>query len=113
MYQVYHKNSTATNVYAWGYREIKADQSTYDREYSYITQLSTLIDKARSILEQDERKPLYEDAMKIVLDLAIEMPVYQRQNLYAYDSNRLKGINENVNPFTSPLEKIWNIELDI
>ncbi len=113
MYQVYHKNSTATNVYAWGYREIKADQSTYDREYGYITQLSTFIDEARSILEQDERKPLYEDAMKIVLDLAIEMPVYQRQNLYAYDSNRLKGINENVNPFTSPLEKIWNIELDI
>ena len=32
MYQVYHKNSTATSVYAWGYREILADKDTYSRE---------------------------------------------------------------------------------
>ena len=29
MYQVYHKNSSATSVYAWGYREIKANSSLY------------------------------------------------------------------------------------
>ena len=49
--------------------------------------------------------------MGYVLNLAVEMPIYQRQNLYAYDANRIGGINEKVNPFTSPLEKIWNIEL--
>ena len=39
------------------------------------------------------------------------MPVYQRQNFYAYDAERIGGINTNVNPFTSPLEKIWNLEI--
>lgn len=111
MYQVYHKNSTATSVYAWGYREILASPSTYSEENRIITQLSTIIDKARSMEEESERKPLYEQAMGLVLDLAVEMPIYQRQNLYAYDSNRISGINENVNPFTSPLEKIWNLEI--
>lgn len=111
MYQVYHMNSSATSVYAWGYRQILAERTTYDREYATIVELSGIIDDARSILEEEERKPLYEQAMGLVLDLAVEMPIYQRQNLYAYDSNRLKGINKEVNPFTSPLEKIWNIEL--
>ncbi len=61
--------------------------------------------------EQNLRKPLYEQAMGLVLDLAVEMPVYQRQNFYAYDAERIGGINTNVNPFTSPLEKIWNLEI--
>lgn len=116
MYQVYHKNSTASSVYAWGYREILAGSAnTYGREQTIITNLSKIIDQARQIdldSEEDtraERKPLYETAMGYVLDLAVEMPVYQRQNLYAYDADRIGGINENVNPFTSPLEKIWEL----
>ena len=112
MYQVYHKNSSATSVYAWGYREILADQGTYSREYAIISnQLSPLIDAARRIEDEARRAEMYEEAMGYVLNLAVEMPIYQRQNLYAYDANRIGGINEKVNPFTSPLEKIWNIEL--
>ena len=118
MYQVYHKNSTATSVYAWGYREILANQSTYSYEYDIIAnKLSPLIDKGRTVeyaSEEDtrtERSAIYKEAMGYVLDLAVEMPVYQRMNLYAYNNKRVGGINENVNPFTSPLEKIWNIEL--
>ena len=112
MYQVYHKNSTATSVYAWGYREILADQGTYWREYDIIAnKLSPLIDEARKIEDQKARTKMYEEAMGYVLDLAVEMPIYQRKNLYAYDANRIGGINKQVNPFTSPLEKIWNIEL--
>ena len=111
MYQVYHKNSTATSVYAWGYREIKADTSTYKYENEQITKLSGIIDDARSIMDQDQRRPMYEEAMRIVLDLAIEMPVYQRMTLYAYNNKTIKGLNNTVNPYTSPLEKIWDLEL--
>ena len=111
MYQVYHKNSTATSVYAWGYREIKADTTTYKYENDQINALSEIIDEARSMMDQDARKPLYESAMRIVLDLAIEMPVYQRMTLYAYNNKTLQGLNNTVNPYTSPLEKIWDLEL--
>ncbi len=111
MYQVYHKNSTATSVYAWGYREIKADPTTYAYEYERINTLSDLIDRGRETVVQDERKGIYEEAMGIVLDLAIEMPVYQRQVLYAYNTKTITGLRSDVNPYTSPLEKIWEIGL--
>lgn len=111
MYQVYHKNSKATSVYAWGYREILADTIKYSYENGIITKLSKVIDDARAIDDQNKRKPLYETAMGYVLDLAVEMPVYQRKNLYAYNSNNVSGFNENVNPYSTPLEKVWELEL--
>jgi len=117
MYQVYHKNSSATSVYAWGYREIKGASNTYPYEYAKITELSAIIDEARSIMhsdkqqEQAERKALYENAMRIVLDIAVEMPVYQRMTLYAYNTKTIKGLREEINDYTSPLEKIWELEL--
>ena len=111
MYQVYHKNSSATSVYAWGYREIKENTTIYAYENGVINQMSTIIDAARAIDDQEERKQLYEEAMGYVLDLAVEMPVYQRQNLYAYNSKRVKGFQTQVNAFSSPLEKVWELEL--
>ncbi len=111
MYQVYHMNSTATSVYAWGYREIKSDTTLYSYEYSVIRELSGIIDDARESMDQSVRKPLYQQAMSLVLDLAVELPVYQRQELFAYNSKTVSGFNDNVNPYSSPLEKIWELEL--
>jgi len=111
MYQVYHKNSSATSVYAWGYREIKAAPSTYRQETTYINELSKLIDDGRATTDQNARKTIYEKAMGYVLDLAVELPVYQRKNLYAYNAKTVKGFPESVNHYSSPLEKIWELEL--
>ena len=111
MYQVYHKNSSATSVYAWGYREILSNQSQYRYENQTINKLSEIIDDARSITDQTQRKALYEEAMGYVLDLAVEMPVYQRKTLYAYNSKAITGLTNNINPYTSPLERIWEVEL--
>ena len=113
MYQVYHINSKATSVNAWGYREIKNNSSSTNAyEYNIIkNQLSPLIDEARTMLDQTKRKELYQQAMGLVLDLAVEMPVYQRKNLYAYNSKTITGITQEVNEYTSPLEKIWELEL--
>ena len=51
--------------------------------------------------------------MGYVLDLAIEMPVYQRKNLYVYNTNVIKAssLPEVINPYSSPLAKIWEVEL--
>ena len=111
MYQVYHKDSSATSVYAWGYREIKDDKTKYKEETSIIDELSILIERGREEMDQKTRAPIYEEAMKLVLDLAVEMPVYQRMTLYAYNSNRIKGFPEELkNSYVSPLEEIWNLE---
>ena len=112
MYQVYHKDSTATSVLAWGYREIKA-ASTRDAEMKIITDLSKIIDSARETMVQNERKPLYKEALLKVCELAVEMPVYQRKTLYAYNKDRVTGFanSADVNPYSSPLDKIWELEL--
>ncbi len=113
MYQVYHKNSTATSVYSWGYREIKASPTSYPEETTILNELSALIDDAREINDEATRTDLYEEAMGKVLDLAVELPVYQRKELFAYNANVIKkeSLPEVINPYSSPLAKIWEIEL--
>ncbi len=114
MYQVYHKNSTATSTLAWGYREILASPNLYPEENDILNALSDVIDQAREIEDKTERAKLYKQAMSYVLDLAVEMPVYQRDVLYAYNANVIKSESmpqaDEINPYTSPLDRIWEIE---
>ena len=112
MYQVYHKNSTATSTLAWGYREILASPASYPEETQILNKLSDVIDDAREINDQAERSKLYREAMGYVLDLAVELPVYQRKVLYAYNAKVINSdsLPAEINPYTSPLDKIWEIE---
>ncbi len=112
LYQVYHKDSTATSTLAWGYNYLK--NSGTAQELAILDDLSELIDEARSTNDKAERAALYEEAMEHILDLAIELPVYQRSVLYAYnskviDSESLPSESE-LNPYSSPLDRIWEIE---
>lgn len=112
MYQVYHKDSTATSTLAWGYPYLKTSGTA--EEMNILDDLSDLIDEARETNDQDERAELYQEAMEQILDLAIELPVYQRSVLYAYnskviDSSSLPAESE-MNPYSSPLDRIWEVE---
>ena len=110
MYQVYHKDSTATSTLAWGYNHLRTNGT--DEELEILDDLSELIDEARETNDQDERSELYQEAMEEILDLAIELPVYQRSVLYAYNSKVIdsESIPEEINPYSSPLDRIWEIE---
>lgn len=112
MYQVYHKNSTATSVLAWGYDAILANPSKYPVENGILNNLSSVIDEARATNDQAERTALYEEAMGYVLDLAVELPVYQRNTLYAYNSNVIdpESLPKDLNPYTNPLDHIWELK---
>ena len=113
MYQVYHKNSTATSTTAWGYDAILSNSSRVE-EQNILAALSDLIDDARETENQATRTQLYEEAMKLVLDLAVELPVYQRSTVYVYNSNVINSATmpkaSEMNPYTSPLDRIWEIE---
>ncbi len=110
LYQVYHKDSTATSTLAWGYNYLK--NSGTAEENKILIDLSKLIDDARSTNDQNTRSALYKDAMGLILDLAIELPVYQRSVLYAYNSKVITNMpaEADINPYSSPLDKIWEIE---
>lgn len=112
LYQVYHKDSTATSTLAWGYNYLKASGTA--EELNILDDLSDLIDEARETNDQDERSELYKEAMEQILDLAIELPVYQRSVLYAYNSKVIASSSlpdeSEMNPFSSPLDRIWEVE---
>jgi len=112
LYQVYHKDSTATSTLAWGYNHLKTSGTA--EEMAILNELSDLIDQARETNDQAVRADLYEQAMTQILELAVELPVYQRDVLYAYnskviDSSSLPGESE-LNPFSTPLDRIWEVE---
>ena len=108
MYQIYHKNSSATSTKGWGYSTIKNDPG----QAAILNQLSELIDLARETDVEAERKVIYEQAMGLVLDLAVELPVYQRSTVYAYNANVIDAstLPDQINPYTSPLDRIWEID---
>ena len=112
LYQVYHKDSTATSTLAWGYNYLKTSGTA--EELDILDELSSLIDEARETNDQDERSDLYKDAMEQILDLAIELPVYQRSVLYAYNSKVIDSESlpdeKDMNPYSSPLDRIWEVE---
>ena len=112
MYQVYHKDSTATSTKAWGYDYLKTSGSS--EELELLDKLSDVIDRARETNDQGQRAALYQEAMGYILDLGFELPVYQRSVLYAYNANVLNKdsmpAESELNPFSSPLDRIWEIE---
>ena len=110
MYQVYHKDSSATSTLAWGYPYLKTSGSA--EEQAILDDLSDLIDQARETNDQAERTALYEEAMGYVLDLAVELPVYQRDVLYAYNAKVIdpESLPSEINPYSSPLDRIWELK---
>lgn len=112
LYQVYHKDSTATSTLAWGYNYIKTSGTA--EEMAILDELSDLIDQARETNDKEVRSDLYQQAMEQILDLAIELPVYQRSVLYAYNSNVIDASTmpdeSSMNPYSTPLDHIWEID---
>lgn len=98
MYQVYHKESKASSVLNWGYPQIIRNAGNkYDTEVAIIDKLSELIEEARTTNEQKTRADIYSDALDLVMQLAVELPTYQRDDLFAYDKTRIDETTFNQN----------------
>ena len=90
MYQVYHKDSNATSVLNWGYKQILLNAGNkYDTELALVETLSEYIELARKTNDMKIRKEIYKEALDIVMQLAIELPTYQRNDLFAYNTNKI------------------------
>lgn len=87
-----------------------------EEEKAMLTQLNTLINAGRSTLDTEERKTIYKKALELSTGLAVEIPTYQRKNLFVYNKNVIKASSlfsgADVTPFQSPISFIWNVELN-
>ncbi len=112
MYQTYHMNSTASSVKNWNYPEILANPTKWSAEYSIITELSGYIDNARETNDQSTRKDYYAKCLDLVMELAVELPTYQRKDCEVYNSKIIKAssLNQNPNCYSSLIDRIWEID---
>ena len=116
MYQVYHIDSKGSTD-NWGYPAIKANAGgKYDTELEILKDLSEIIDAARETLDEERRKEYYAEALDMVMQLAVELPTYQRSDLFAYNSNIIDASTltpkEDLTPYNGPLSRIWEVSLN-
>ncbi len=114
MYQVYHMNSSATATWNWGYRQILNNKVKYSAEYAILEELSEWIEKGRETTDVRERSLYYEKALDLVMQLAVELPTYQRDDLFAYNYEKIdeETLNEDLSPYTGLLADIHSVRLN-
>lgn len=112
MYQVYHKDSKATSVKNWGYDVILQDQEKYPEEYRIINELSDLIEEGRSVINRNTRRTTYYKALNKVMELAVELPTYQRKELVVYDGSVINksSLNLKANANSGVLDRLWEVD---
>ncbi len=116
MYQVYHKDSKASSTNNWGYSYIKGTlrNSVYQKEWQLVQDLSDLIDQGRETTKQDERTEIYAEALDMIMELAVEFPTYQRNDLAAFRGEILKRASmtkdNDLTPYNGLLSRIWEVE---
>ncbi len=113
MYQVYHKDSTASSVKNWNYSGILNDTTgTYAYEYQIIQELSDLIDQGRATTNKEARTQIYSQALDKVMELAVELPTYQRKDNEVFNSKVIdrRSLTASPSTYVSLIDRIWEIE---
>ena len=95
MYQLYHSQGS-TNYY-----EINDPD------------LDELIIAARQTTDQEARKAMYKEAMEVILDWGVELPVYQRSEASIFSSERIvvDSIPKDMTPYWTYLSEIEQIQV--
>ena len=96
MYQLYH-SSGSTNYY-------NIDDADLDE----------LIMAARQTTDQEARKAMYKEAMEIILDWSVELPVYQRSEATIFSTERVNidTIAKDMTPYWTYKSELNNTELN-
>ena len=89
MYQVYHSSNY--------------NQGSKSNHYSITSdELDELIVAARESADQSYRKATYKECLSIILDWAVEVPTYQRQNAIVFSPERV-----NMDTVTPDITTFW------
>ena len=96
MFQLYHSQG-ATNYY-------NIDDADLDE----------LIMAARQTTDQEARKAMYKEAMEIILDWGVELPVYQRSEATIFSTERVNiaTIAKDMTPYWTYMSELNTMELN-
>ena len=104
MYQVYYSGVESGK---------EAGGSNYMYEIA-DPELDKLILEARSSMDQNYRKTVYKSCLDIIVDWAVEVPVYQRQNAIIYSPERVNAdtMTPDISTYYNWWREIENIEMN-
>jgi peptide/nickel transport system substrate-binding protein len=97
MYQVYHSSGI-----------VGEGGSNSNHYYIRDAELDKLIVDARQSDDQNYRKAIYKQVLDIIIDWAVEIPTYQRQNCIIFSTERI-----NIPTITPDITTFWNWQKDI
>ena len=102
MYQVYYSGSQGGEAGGSNYMYDIADP-----------ELDKLILEARENMDQSFRKQMYKSCLDIIVDWAVEVPVYQRQNAIIFSTERvnLDTVTPDITTYYGWMAEIQNLEL--
>lgn len=113
MFQNYHKDSTASALKNWYCQGMLDDTSgQFDFEQAKIEELAELIEDGRKTNNQKERASIYSKALDVVMELCIELPTYQRNDLAVFNTDVLDVNTLNKNPSYNEgvVSRIWEVD---
>lgn len=97
MYQVYDSNGGSSYMY-----EIKNPE------------LDQMVEDARTNTDQTYRKAVYKEALDFIVDFAVEIPVYQRQEASLYSTERVNmdSVTPDQTTYYTWMTEVYNVELN-
>ena len=103
MYQVYYSGSQGGEAGGSNYMYDIADE-----------ELDKLIMEARQSMDQSFRKQMYKSCLDIIVDWAVEIPVYQRQNAIIFSTDRVNmdTVTPDITTYYNWYAEIQNLELN-
>ena len=113
-YQLYHKDSSATSVKNWGYPQILQGGDEYFDEAIIVNELSDLIDQGRATIDVETRKGIYREVLDKIMELSVEMPTYQRNDLVVFNSKIINKKTVNMDPSANSgvTDRLWEIDFN-
>ena len=103
MFQIYHSSNRVGLPGATGSNHYRIADDELDQ----------LIMEARASTDQAYRKPMYKECLDIVLDWAVEIPTYQRQNAIIFATQRVNmdTVTPDITTFYGWMAEIQNLEM--
>lgn len=115
MYQIYYSDVADAGSATSGQNPLGGSKQG-GSNYMYCIadpELDQLIMDARATTDQTYRKAMYKACLDIVIDWAVEIPVYQRQNCIIFSSERVNmdTVTSDITTFYGWLSEVQNVEL--
>ena len=97
MYQVYDSNGGSAYMY-----EINSPE------------LDQMVEDGRTNTDQTYRKAVYKEALDFIVDFAVEIPVYQRQECSLYSTERVNmdSVTPDQSTYYNWMNEAYNVELN-